>query len=137
MNRAIALAKGCLIFVFVFFVLSIPSLSEPGLNLTKSCNLACGYLGDTMIYSFNILNNGTEALDDLALFDDHLGEIALDDRALDVGESCNVNVSYKIAEADVEARILLNTARASAKCKGIDVFSNNASFEILMGTSGP
>jgi len=133
MNGVYALGRGCLIFFIVFFVLSLPSLSTPGLNLTKSCNLWYGYLGDTIVYSFNLENNGTEDLSDISLFDDHLGDIALLSRTLGAGESSNVSVSYKIAEADVGEGSILNTARASAKCEGVDVFSNNASYEVAVG----
>jgi len=135
MNKVHAYARGCLIFFIVVLVLSLPSLSTSGLNLTKSCNARSAYFGDTIVYTFTLENNGTEALSDLVLLDDHLGEIDLNKSALDVGESCAVSVPYKIAEADIPGP-LANTARGSAKCEGSDVFSNNASFMVSLGVSG-
>jgi hypothetical protein len=119
----------------VLFVLSTPSLSIAGLNLTRGCNTISAYLGDTIIYTFNLENNGTEALSDLTLLDDHLGKIALNKSALKAHESCVASVSYQIAPSDIPGP-LVNTARGSAKCKSGEIFSNNASFAVNLGISG-
>lgn len=122
-------------FCLVLFFISAPSLSDAGLNLTKSCNVMSAYLGDTVVYTFNLENNGTEALSDLALLDDHLGRIALNKSALKAHESCIASVSYKIAPEDIPGP-LVNTARGSARCQSGEIFSNNASFAVNLGVSG-
>ncbi len=126
--------KYILIIVFMIF-LSLPSLAMPGLNLTKTCSTISANLDDTIVYTFDLLNNGTEPLSNPALLDDHLGEIHINRSTLEVGESYVVSISYRINESDLPGP-LVNFARAKALYKGSDVFSNNASFVVSLGVMG-
>lgn len=135
MDKVYSYGRECLILFIVFLALSSPSLSAPGLNLTKSCNTGSAYYGDTIVYTFTLENNGTETLSDLALLDDHLGEIALNKSTLDIGESCTVTVPCEIAKDDIPGP-LINTARGFAKYEGNDVLSNNATFMVSLGIHG-
>lgn len=129
------LPKGFLIFCLIIVSLSAPSLSEPGLNLTKSCDVMFAYFGDTVTYTFSLENNGSEAIRELEIMDDHLGSISLDDDSLDPGERCLASVSYAINESDIPGP-LINTARARGSSALGYVLSNNASFVVSLGVSG-
>lgn len=130
-SNSIKIAYLCLIL----FVLSAPSLSSAGLILTKSCNVKSAYLGDIVVYAFNLENNGSESLSDLAILDDHLGRIALNRSTLKAHESCIASISYQIAPSDIPGP-LVNTARGSARCQSGEIFSNNASFAVNLGVYG-
>lgn len=126
------------IFIFTCLIMGLSSLSsvaQPGLNLTKTCNTISANLGDTVVYTFHLKNNGTLPLNDLMLKDDRLGEIAIGCSLLEAGGLCNASVSYLIIESDLPGP-LRNEARATASCKGSTVVSNNASFAISLGISG-
>lgn len=114
---------------------SLPSVALPGLNLTKTCNTISANLGETVVYTFHLKNNGTEPLNDLMLLDGRLGEIPLNCSLLEAGELCNASVSYQITESDLPGP-LKNEARATAVCQGGIVASNNASFAMSLGISG-
>lgn len=135
LDKVYAYGRGGLILFILLLALSSSSLSAPGLDLITSCNTRTAYYGDTVIYTYTLGNNGTEALSDLALLDDYFGDIALNKSALDVGESCTVTLPHMIAEKDIPGP-LINRARGFAKCEGKDVFSNNATFMVNLGIRG-
>lgn len=128
-------ARKYLLWGFVLILLSNPSISMPALNLTKNCNTISAYLGDTIIYTFDLENNGTEPLSNPTLWDDHLGEIPINQSIIKVGERCAVLVPYQISGSDLPGP-LVNFARATAKYKGSDVSSNNASYAVSLGVMG-
>lgn len=127
--------RKCLLLGLVLIILSFSSMAMPALNLTKSCNTISACLGDTIIYTFDLENNGTEPLSELTLLDDHLGEIPVNRSLLNAGESCTISVSYQINESDLLGP-LVNLARATAKYKENDIYSNNASFAVSLGIMG-
>ena len=127
--------KICILTCFILMLSSLPSAALPGLNLTKTCNTLSANLGETVVYTFYLKNNGTDPIKDLMLRDDRLGEIPLNCSLLEAGGLCNSSVSYKIIESDLPGP-LKNVARATARCKESIVVSNNASFAISLGISG-
>lgn len=127
--------KICILTCLILTLSSLPSVALSGLNLTKTCNTISANLGDTVIYTFQLKNNGTEPLNDLMLSDDRLGKIPLSCSLLEAGGLCNASVPYMIIESDLPGP-LKNVARATARCKENIVVSNNASFAISLGISG-
>ena len=64
-------------------------------------------------------NTGTTKLTAIALTDDKLGKIDLAKAALDPGESLPAaEKKYKVVQADLDAKKIINTATASAKDAG-------------------
>jgi uncharacterized repeat protein (TIGR01451 family) len=119
----------------VLISLSLTSIAMPALNLTKTCNTISACPGDTIFYTFDLKNNGTEPLTNPTLLDDHLGKIPVNRSVLEVGDSCIVSASYQVSGSDLPGP-LVNFARAMAKSKGSDVYSNNASFAVSLGIMG-
>ena len=135
MRKFNAYARKCLLLGLVLIILSLTSVALPALNLTKTCNTISASLGDTIIYTFNLENNGTVPLSNPTLLDDRLGEIPVNGSLLGVGDSLAFSVSYQINESDLPGP-LENFARATAKYKGNDINSNNASFAVSLGIGG-
>jgi uncharacterized repeat protein (TIGR01451 family) len=128
-------ARSYLLLGLVLISLSFTSIAMPALNLTKTCNTISACPGDTIFYTFDLKNNGTEPLTNPTLLDDHLGKIPVNRSVLDVGDSCIVSASYQVSGSDLPGP-LVNFARAMAKSKGSDVHSNNASFAVSLGIMG-
>ena len=126
--------KWMVIAIIVAF-LSSPSMAMPGLNLTKTCSTISANIDDTIVYSFELKNNGTEKLSNPKILDDHLGEVKVDKSTLNVGESYVLSVSYKVVQSDLPGP-LVNIARGIAEHKGGEVFSNNASCAVSLGIVG-
>ena len=124
-----------LLLGLVMIFLSNSSLSVPALNLTKNCNTISASPGDTIIYTFDLENNGTEPLNNPTLRDDHLGEIPINQSIIGVGERYVVSVPYQISGDDLPGPVI-NFAIATAKYKGNDVSSNNASCAVSLGIMG-
>ena len=135
MSKFNTYARKCLLLGLVLIILSFTSVAMPALNLTKSCNTISACPGDTIIYTFDLKNNGTEPLSNPTLLDDHLGEIPVKRSVLEVGDSCRVSVSYQVNGSDLPGP-LVNFARATARFRGSDVYSNNASFAVSLGIMG-
>ena len=135
MHKMSACIRRCLLVSIIIILLSLPCIAVPGLNLTKTCNTISANLGDTITYNFVLLNNGTEPLSNPALLDDHLGAIRINQSILEVGKSYPVSISYRINESDLPGP-LVNFARATARYKGSDISSNNASFAVSLGVAG-
>jgi len=127
--------KICILTGLILVLSSLPSVALPELSLTKTCNTISANLGDTVVYTFHLENNGTEPLNDPKIMDNRLGEIPLNRSLLEAGGLCNASVSYLIIESDLPGP-LKNVARATASCKGSIVVSNNASFAMSLGISG-
>jgi hypothetical protein len=128
-------ARSYLLLGLVLISLSSTSIAMPALTLTKTCNTISACPGDTIIYTYDLENNGTELLSNPTLHDDHLGEIPVNRSVLKVGDSWTVSVSYQVSGSDLPGP-LVNFARATAKCRGSDVYSNNASFAVSLGIMG-
>ena len=128
-------ARKYLLLGLVLILLSNPSLSLPALNLTKNCSTISASPGDTIIYTFDLENNGTEPLSNPTLLDDHLGEIPINRSTIGVGERFAVSVPYQIVGKDLPGP-LVNFARATAKYKGSDITSNNASYAVSLTIMG-
>ena len=124
-----------MVIAIIVAFLSLPSMAMPGLNLTKTCSTISANIDDTIIYSFELRNNGTEKLSNPKILDDHLGEIKVNKSTLDIGESYVLSVSYNIVQSDLPGP-LVNVARGSAKHKDGEVFSNNASYAVSLGIVG-
>ena len=112
----------CILTCLILMLSSLPSVALPGLNLTKTCNTLSANLGETVVFTFHLKNNGTEPINDLMLRDDRLGEIPLNCSLIEAGGLCNASVSYQIIESDLPGPL-----------KNV---SNNASFAISLGISG-
>jgi len=136
MRKFYAYARSSLFLgLLVLISLSFTSMAMPALNLTKTCNTISACPGDTIIYTFDLKNNGTEPLNNPTLLDDQFGEIPVNRSVLKVGDSWAVSVSYQVSGSDLPGP-LVNIARAKAKCRGGDVYSNNASSAVSLGIMG-
>ena len=134
--RKIAISiNGWISIAIITVLLSLPAMALPGLNLARNCSTISANVDDTIVYTFDLKNNGTEKLSNPKLLDDRLGEIVIDKSTLDVGESIVVRVPYKVAGSDLPGP-LVNVARARAEWKDGTVFSNNASFAVSLGIMG-
>lgn len=127
--------NGWISIAVILVLLSLPAMALPGLNLTRNCSTISANVDDTIVYTFDLKNNGTEKLSNPKLLDDRLGEIVINESTLDIGESIVVSVPYKVAGSDLPGP-LVDVARARAEWKGDEVFSNNASFAVSLGVMG-
>lgn len=135
MNKFAINTRKWILAATIMVLLTPFSMALPGLNLTKNCSTISANIDDTIVYTFDLKNNGTEKLSNLMLWDDHLGEIKIDKSTLDIGENYAVSVSYNVVKSDLPGP-LANIARASGEYKGAEVFSNNASFAVSFGIVG-
>lgn len=96
---------------------------NPVLSLIKFGALeegAEGVAGDTVNYDFTVINNGNVTLTDVALADEleGLSEITFGEWPADAGvlapsESVTASATYELSQADVDAGLVDNTARAT------------------------
>lgn len=135
MSKIARSMNGWISIAIITILLSLPAMAFPGLNLTRNCSTISANVDDTVVYTFDLKNNGTEKLSNPKLFDDRLGEIKIIERTLDIGKSIIVRVPYKVVASDLPGP-LVNVARAQAEWNGGEVFSNNASFAVSLGIMG-
>jgi len=127
--------KDWLSIAIIMALLTLPVMALPGIELVKNCSTISANVDETIVYTFDLKNNGTEKLNNPTLWDDHLGEIPVNKSMLDIGESCTVRVPYKVVQSDLPGP-LVNIARARAEWMGGEVHSNNASFAVSLGIVG-
>ncbi|MCI1019076.1 DUF11 domain-containing protein [Microbacterium sp. C5A9] len=118
----------------------------PGVELTKTPGAPVDANGDGMIgagdtigYTFTIRNSGTIALTALVLDDPLLGGVvdcpALSDLALAPGETVDCGpVDYVLAQGDVDAGIVRNTATIAAQSVGGEVTDSAQADVTVIGT---
>jgi len=107
---------------FTFF----PHARKADLTLTETVDRIEAGVGETIIYSFKVTNDGELPVADLSLVDDLIGRIDLPASTIDPGGSIAVSAAYTVKESDlpgplVDSAILTGfipegtvTARASA-----------------------
>nr|WP_314844358.1 AraC family transcriptional regulator [uncultured Microbacterium sp.] len=99
---------------------TVPLVAAPGLVVTKDAAATGGAVGDSIDYSFTIENTGTVTLSGVVLSDSLAGLSAPEivwpttESVLAPGEVATATASYTIAQADVDAGQVTNTASASA-----------------------
>jgi len=84
------------------------------LEVTKVPSVTSAAIGETITYSYTVLNTGSTTLSTLALNDNRLGDITLDKTTLAPGESAIGTATYTVKESDLPGP-LTNTATATAK----------------------
>lgn len=127
--------KEWLSIAIITALLTLPAMALPGIELIKNCSTISANVDETVIYAFDLKNNGTEKLNNPKILDDRLGEIPVNKSMLDIGESYTVRVPYKVVQSDLPGP-LVNVARAWAEWGGEKVHSNNASFAVSLGIVG-
>lgn len=85
-----------------------------GLEVTKQASSDTASMGQTVTYTYNVLNTGTIGINALSLKDDRLGEVKLDSNMLMPGTSMTATATYTVMESDLPGP-LNNTVVASGK----------------------
>jgi len=89
----------------------------PGITLQCFTDKTEAMVGEEVMYTFVIINNGQTILKDIALKDSLLGSIALPKTELAPGEEMKVEATYTITEADACGELTNKaTVTASAPC---------------------
>ncbi|MCO6452946.1 MAG: VWA domain-containing protein, partial [Caldilineales bacterium] len=84
------------------------------ISLTKTPNMSIAVLGDTILYTYDVKNTGTETLSQIQLVDNKLGAISLGATTLAPGQSTSGAASYTVQLADVPGTIV-NVATVTAR----------------------
>ncbi|WP_454154039.1 DUF7507 domain-containing protein [Kitasatospora griseola] len=92
---------------------TVTVVGEAQLSIVKKADSAGPFrVGDTVDYTYTVTNTGTAAVHSLSVTDDHVASVTCDATTLNPGQSALCHGSYTIAEEDVEAGHVTNTARA-------------------------
>lgn len=86
--------------------------------------------GQTILYTYTIINTGTANLSNLLLEDNVLGEVALTSTSLAAGETMVVEAEYLTTSGDVTAEEIINTATLTAEAAAGNT-SAEATFTVL------
>lgn len=120
---------------------TVTSTAVPHLTLTKDATGVVAKAGDTVTYSFTILNDGPVALQNVAVTDPLPGLSALvyawpgDAGKLAVGQSATATATYHATQADVDAGGIHNTATADGQTAGGTPVSAGATHDVpISGT---
>ena len=92
---------------------SLPA--EPSLDLVKSADVATvGAVGDPVIFSFVVTNDGNVPLDPVSVNDPLVGSVTCTPTVLDPGQvaNCVADTPYLTTQADIDAGGFSNTATA-------------------------
>ena len=126
----------------------VPQNTAPSILLRKTAlTPTCPKAGDKVTYRFEIINNGSQTLTDVALNDPLLGgAVTLADTNLTPGEVTNATGSYTLKQSNIKAGSLQNTATVTSQAPSGAPVTNtgNATVmledcpgEILLEKSGP
>ena len=91
---------------------SIALTYTSGLAVTKKASSNTAKIGDVVAYQFSVTNNGTVTINGLALNDDKLGVITLDQNSLVPGATATGSATHTIVETDLPGP-LTNVATAT------------------------
>ncbi|MGB9902681.1 DUF7507 domain-containing protein [Methanothrix sp.] len=91
-------------------------------SIEKTAAPSPANVGQTITYTYKIINTGDVTLSEIAAADDRLGDISLTKTALAPGESITATKTYKVTQGDLPGPIV-NSANVSAK----DVLGNDVS----------
>ncbi|WP_404870683.1 LPXTG cell wall anchor domain-containing protein [Kitasatospora griseola] len=92
---------------------TVTVVGEAQLSIVKKADSAGPFrVGDTVDYTYTVTNTGTAAVHSLSVTDDRVASVTCDATTLNPGASTVCHGSYTIAEEDVEAGHVTNTARA-------------------------
>ncbi|MGN6274214.1 MAG: DUF7507 domain-containing protein [Protaetiibacter sp.] len=98
--------------------------ARPALTIDKSDSLfdadgsgAAG-IGETITYSFEVVNTGNTRLENVRVVDDRVTGVSPASITLEVGDSYVFTAAYTVTEADILAGSIVNTARAEGTVPG-------------------
>ena len=118
------------LLMIAIFALLTPLLSPnvsaeevPGISITKIADRTSAAVGDTIIYTYTIINAGSIVTDNITLNDDMLGPIALDTTTLAPSENVTATADYTVLETDLPGP-LKNTAKITARVSAFISFSH-------------
>ena len=109
--------------------------SSPAVILTKIASSDNATLGDTVNYTYNIINNSADNITSLKLIDDKIGPITLpDDMNLAVGDNVTATGSYtvSISDYDASATELVNVATVTGVSSSSDNVTAIATESIIL-----
>lgn len=105
--------------IALLFILLVPASAtmvaageEAGLVVTKSADRTSAVVGDTITYSYTIINTDNVTISNLSLEDDRLGIIPLSSTTLAPGNNVTATATYTITISDLPGPII-NTAKAT------------------------
>ena len=115
--RSILLA-GVLSLAFIFPMSQVSA--ESGVLLTKTANSDNATLGETITYTYNIVNKGVVEIKNIILNDNKLGNIPLTSDNVTItklapGESASAVVTYKVIFSDLLAGSIRNIATVTGE----------------------
>lgn len=108
-----------------------PPPDEPALSLTLNTSADEAQPGDTITYTFNIVNTGNVLISSLGLTDSLLGDITLPVTALDPDASTSVAVDYLVSGDDLPGP-LVNNATVSGQSPSSEPVSDDASASVIL-----
>ncbi|WP_443135063.1 DUF7507 domain-containing protein, partial [Kitasatospora sp. CB01950] len=92
---------------------TVPVLGEAALSIEKVADSTGPFrVGDTVNYTYTVINTGTAAVHDLTVSDDRIASVTCDVTTLNPGQSTLCHGSYVVTAADVQAGHVTNTAHA-------------------------
>jgi len=74
---------------------------EAALSIEKTVDRTEAAVGETVVYTYTIRNDGEAPIDDLDLVDDRLGPIQLSRSRIEPGEVLRASMTYEIQESDL------------------------------------
>lgn len=92
--------------------------------------------GDAITYRFTVKNTGSKSIDGVSLEDALLGgdvSYALDKTSIAPGESASASIEYVVAQEDIDAGSITNTARASGTPSGGGAVEDEAEVVTVLG----
>ncbi|WP_197021565.1 hypothetical protein [Cellulomonas sp. HZM] len=114
--------------------------AAPALTLVKSAAPSAGVaVGDDVVYTFTLTNNGNVTLHDPSVLDHGTTYASCDDATLAPGDSTTcAGPTHRVTQADVDAGTVSNTAAAAALAPdGSTVDSPDATVDVLTVAAAP
>src|SRR5690606_13716189 len=82
--------------------------TKHGIAIIKSANVTIASVGQTITYTYRVINDSQEALSSIVAFDDELGDVPLDKTTLAPDEAAIGRLSYTVVTDDLPGP-LVNT----------------------------
>ena len=93
-----------------------PALQNPSIDMVKSANVSSvNQAGDTILYSFEVTNDGNVTIDNVAISDPMVGAVTCPVTTLAPGASttCTADAPYVVTQADFDGEEIPNSATAT------------------------
>jgi uncharacterized repeat protein (TIGR01451 family) len=106
------------------------------LTVIKTANPALARMGDTVVYSYRIINSGNLELSNLTAVDDRLGALTLAATALAPGAETSATASYVVSEADLPGPLVNNVVVTGTPSAGPQVTTSDSATVVFQTQPG-